>query len=144
MTNYTEIAKGIVQRYQAVVINDNDSMVQDIAQALVKAHEYGAHSALPSPEEFLKFAKIALNNQQMMAIYCWFQDNLKPAQGMGSPINALVAALKSDEGYWLSWKANIATAFKDEYAARVESYGDLGIEQAIHEISNQAAERFFK
>lgn len=52
-------------------------------------------------------------------------------------INCLRESLK-DEGYYISWKANIAMAFVDEF----ESQGYKI--PLMHELSNKAAERFLK
>ena len=43
-------------------------------------------------------------------------------------------AIKSDEGYRMSWVANIAMAFQDE--------SDSSNNLSMHEISNNAAKRF--
>lgn len=57
-----------------------------------------------------------------------------------SPIIEVVKALKEDEGYYQSWKANIAMAFYDELAYSDEYLPDLDISK----YSNLAAERFLK
>ena len=49
-----------------------------------------------------------------------------------SPIAELVHSLKTDEGYYIGWKANIAMAFFDE--AR----------KNLHEIANTAADNFLQ
>lgn len=54
-------------------------------------------------------------------------------------INELTEALESDIDYRRSWSANIAMAFKDEYARR-----DKTVEPNIHQISNTAAEYFLQ
>ncbi len=54
-------------------------------------------------------------------------------------VQQLVKALKEDEGYRISWKANIAMAFKDEYARTVTS-GEPII--GVHEVANRAADNF--
>lgn len=56
-----------------------------------------------------------------------------------SPIKDLVKVLKEDEGYYQSWKDNIAMAFYDEYQLR-DYFNDIN----ISELSNNAAERFLK
>jgi hypothetical protein len=55
-------------------------------------------------------------------------------------IDHLAAELRKDDGYFESWKANIAMAFKDEYARRYKQRRHT--RQAIHEIANQAAVNF--
>ena len=53
-------------------------------------------------------------------------------------IQQLTKALKEDDGYWISWQANIAMSFYDE--VRKEKYKDPSTQ--FHEISNQAATNF--
>lgn len=49
---------------------------------------------------------------------------------------------KSEGSYYYSWQANIAMAFKDE-AARKMNYSNASIKkELIHEIANQAARNF--
>ncbi len=54
-------------------------------------------------------------------------------------VKQLVKALKEDEGYKYSWQANIAMAFKDEYARTVSSGKPI---IGVHEIANTAAINF--
>lgn len=70
------------------------------------------------------------------------------SETLKSAIEVLQEALK-DEGYYLSWQANIAMAFKDEYN-RQEYKNDhdklegFQAELDIHEIANTAAENFLQ
>jgi hypothetical protein len=48
----------------------------------------------------------------------------------------LVSELKKDEGYYMSWQANIAMQFKDECKRQGVTL------PGIHEISNNAAKNF--
>lgn len=50
--------------------------------------------------------------------------------------------LKSDLGYWMAWKANIAMAFKDEWQKTVDNGGLPATPDQIHKIANDAAEYF--
>lgn len=52
-------------------------------------------------------------------------------------VKKLCKALVADEGYWYSWKANIAMAFKDEFDTN-------GVSSTVHEIANNAADNFLK
>jgi hypothetical protein len=54
-------------------------------------------------------------------------------------IEVLCEAIVKDGDYRMSWKANIAMAFKDEYA-RV--YGDQELMGTVHDIANSAADNF--
>lgn len=54
-----------------------------------------------------------------------------------SAMQQVIEALKSDEGYFISWQANIAMAFKDELAKRGKT-----VDSEMHEIANQAAKNF--
>ena len=56
-------------------------------------------------------------------------------------IRELTSALKEDEGYWMSWQANIAMAFYDEYCRCDKKYKNHA---DIHGIANQAAINFLK
>ena len=56
-------------------------------------------------------------------------------------VDKLCKELKEDEGFWFSWKANIAMSFYDAYE-RV--YGSQEKGETLHEISNDAAENFLK
>ena len=51
-------------------------------------------------------------------------------------MKVLVKALEEDEGYRYGWQANIAMAFKDEYARSISG------NDTIHDISNKAAINF--
>lgn len=53
----------------------------------------------------------------------------------------LVKALKEDEGYYESWKANIAVAMHDEYYSHSKSNLDG---EALHKVFNDGAERFLQ
>lgn len=57
------------------------------------------------------------------------------ARDISRAVSALCRALREDEDFWNSWKANIAMAFQDE----VKTHRGCG---GIHQISNDAAERF--
>lgn len=54
-----------------------------------------------------------------------------------SPIEDLVKALKKDKGYFISWRANIAMAFEDEFYRSHQNYG-------VRKISKNAANNFLK
>lgn len=54
-------------------------------------------------------------------------------------IEKLKKTLIVDEGYYISWKANIAMAFYNEYRRSNKKYKNL---TDIHEIANRAAENF--
>jgi hypothetical protein len=56
-----------------------------------------------------------------------------------SPINDLVAALRSDRGYWVTWVDNIAMAFKDEFNRRTGTAIDS---QLLNTIADEAARNF--
>lgn len=59
-------------------------------------------------------------------------------KGIKKEIDVLRKALK-DPGYYYSWQANIAMAFKDEYSRNKKKYKNR---QDIHEIANNAAKNF--
>lgn len=65
-----------------------------------------------------------------------------------SIIERLVGALKSDEGYRISWKANIAMAFVDEMhrdaikSPNEDNRSYLVTPDMLHKIANQAADNF--
>jgi uncharacterized protein YdaT len=60
-------------------------------------------------------------------------------------IEILVTALKTDEGYRESWKANIAIAFKDDYYwYKTNNEKDYLNNQDIHIVANNAADNFLK
>lgn len=54
-------------------------------------------------------------------------------------VELLCENLKSDETYYYSWQANIAMAFKDEYARNSPVGSRL---DNLHELSNNAAKNF--
>lgn len=54
-------------------------------------------------------------------------------------ITRLKKALKKDEGYFISWKANIAMAFYDEYRRCNKKYLN---KKDILNIANKGAENF--
>lgn len=53
----------------------------------------------------------------------------------------LTYQLRKDKGYWISYQANIAMAFYDEYSRSVK-FGDTQID--LHGIANRAAENFMQ
>ena len=53
---------------------------------------------------------------------------------VAAAVKTLVEALNEDEGYRMSWQANIAMAFKDEH--------DNGEHQSLHDVANNGAKRF--
>ena len=61
---------------------------------------------------------------------------------MNSPIVDLVKALKNDLDYRITWKANIAMAFKDKWQGAVNFDGPPITSEAIHKIANDAADYF--
>jgi hypothetical protein len=66
-----------------------------------------------------------------------------------NPVKNLITALKKDKDYYEVWKANIAMAFKDEYTEQSYNVDNARLEGFlteidIHELSNNAAERFLK
>lgn len=53
--------------------------------------------------------------------------------------------IKSDEGIWVAWQANIAMAFKDEYRRFLKASGKKQASfKDMHEIANNAAMNFLK
>ncbi len=54
-------------------------------------------------------------------------------------MNTLTTALKSDDGYYMSWQANIAMAFVDA-VSRV----DITDKKELHEVANVAAKDFLE
>jgi hypothetical protein len=70
--------------------------------------------------------------------------NIEPENNSTSgAIKVLVEALKRDEGYKMSWLANIAMAFQDEFQEWKDHLKvELPFHLDIHRISNNAAERF--
>ena len=66
-------------------------------------------------------------------------------------VELLCAELRDDPSYYISWKANIAMAFKDlitygKISPHIYQEKDLAIytQEQIHEIANQAADNFLK
>ena len=58
-----------------------------------------------------------------------------------SIITALVKELKKDEGYYISWKANIAMAIYDTYYKNKKKYKNRA---DIHGICNEGADNFLQ
>ena len=54
-------------------------------------------------------------------------------------VRYLCRQLKKDQGYYISWQANIAMAFKDRYFSRTKRYKN---HTDIHNIANDAAKDF--
>jgi len=59
-------------------------------------------------------------------------------KGIKKEVDILRKALKTDPGYRMSWQANIAMSFFDEYK---RSKGLVGTEK-LHGICNRAADNF--
>ena len=54
-------------------------------------------------------------------------------------VKTLTKALKKDESFYYAYQANIAMAFKDEYARNRKKYMN---KVDIHKVANQAARNF--
>jgi hypothetical protein len=72
---------------------------------------------------------------------------LTPQQELRLAIETLVDNLKEDEGYRLSWQANISMAFKDEFSNYMAINHSTFKEEVenevdIHEIANRASDNF--
>ncbi len=57
-------------------------------------------------------------------------------------VEKLVQELRQDESYWITWQANIAMAFKDEWQKTYDELGHPSTRLHIHNIANKAAENF--
>jgi len=57
-------------------------------------------------------------------------------------IKVICEAIKNDEGYRMSWQANIAMAFKDEWTRYLGENSDILTHQSVHMIANNAAKNF--
>ncbi len=55
--------------------------------------------------------------------------------------NKVFKELREDEGYYLSWQANIAMSFYDEYGRKKKRNKYLN-KKELHKISNDAAKKF--
>jgi hypothetical protein len=71
-------------------------------------------------------------------------DNSDQAQKVSTSdaVDQLCRALKADDGYWMSWQANIAVQFQDAWQQAVDNGGLPATREQIHDISNKAAVRF--
>lgn len=57
-------------------------------------------------------------------------------------VEILIEALKKDEGYRISWQANIAMVFKDEFSNFSDSkIGFISLDD-VHVIANKASDNF--
>ena len=61
---------------------------------------------------------------------------------VAAAVQRIAKALKEDDGYKISWIANVAMPFKDEWQRSVENGGLPATKEQIHEIANKAAEHF--
>ena len=61
-------------------------------------------------------------------------------------IDTLTKALREDKGYYISWQANIAMAFQDEFWGQCVTHRHLALmdKDNLHKISNNAAENFLQ
>lgn len=59
-------------------------------------------------------------------------------------VQCLTKALDEDPDFFLSYKANIAMAFQDEFDKAAESLGQEEASNSIAFIANEAAERFLR
>lgn len=57
-------------------------------------------------------------------------------------IEHLTEQLRIDPGYRISWQANIAVQFQDEWEKEADAQGIPTTRRAIHAISNKAADNF--
>lgn len=63
-------------------------------------------------------------------------------QGIKEELDIVRQALRTDEGYYHSWQANIAMAFKDQFDKDAQKYDIYYSPKDIHEIANEAAQNF--
>jgi hypothetical protein len=59
-------------------------------------------------------------------------------------VRVLSKALIEDDGYWETWKANIAMAMYDQYTDEVPEFLEKVSHYDIHEIANKGADRFLR
>jgi hypothetical protein len=59
-----------------------------------------------------------------------------------SSVETLCDALKTDPSLYISYQANIAMAFKDEYSRMIQKVGVNAVDKYIHEIANPSAKNF--
>lgn len=61
-------------------------------------------------------------------------------------VDIVVEALKNDPAYYVSWKANIAMSFKDEFERHLKEQGKRTavskLNLNIHKVANTAADNF--
>lgn len=79
----------------------------------------------------------------------WKQQPLQIVQSKPSlqeAVEVLCNALREDYSYYISWQANIAMAFQDEFKNQEKNHNGftrwLFLENGLHTISNKAAENF--
>jgi len=91
----------------------------------------------------------------------WFRNEEKPTDGkahvghdlhdayaivtggqtkLAQAVEIVCTALRTDSGYYESWKANIAMSMYDEYMERDKKDGIVD----IHEVANKGADRFLQ
>jgi hypothetical protein len=66
---------------------------------------------------------------------------------LSKAMKIVTAAIKNDPSYRITWQANIAMAFKDEYSTITAEHGidvDDVETNMIHDIANKAADKFLK
>jgi hypothetical protein len=80
--------------------------------------------------EFLKRKVLSMNFSQIRLI----------GRKKKSVITDLVKALKKDEGYYITWKANIAMAFFDATLRKTNRIS----RKLLHEVANEAADNFIQ
>ena len=68
------------------------------------------------------------------------QEASASVEAVPNAVKVLTAALKADEGFWITYKANIAMAFYDEYRRT----GNNLSHDAVHKVANIAAENFLR
>ena len=61
---------------------------------------------------------------------------------LSEAVKILVKHLKEDEGYRISWKANIAIAFRDEWQRQANDEGLPCSSDDIRSVANKAAINF--
>lgn len=57
-------------------------------------------------------------------------------------MDVVTKEIRNDSGYRISWQANIAMAFKDEWQRSANNGGLPCTPEQIHEIANKAADNF--
>ena len=132
---FEKIAVQIEKEYEMGGLSSgwNFAFALDVAKKYIKEQELVSDSIKPEWKDVV--TEYRLNKGRKA------HNKTRTSMKVEKAVKTLTEALKKDAGFRETYKANIALAFKDEYARRRLEKNHVNSED-VHEIANKAADNF--